>query len=112
MKTRTAFFTILIVTLTLVFGSSAFSAAAQTRPDATLYEQLVDQFIEKCEAKMEMIGSKLENIRRAAGVSVVKGAFAKTYRKELVNGMMEDEVGPKFYKVQVYLNSLFNRLVY
>ena len=58
-----------------------------------------------------MKNSGLENIRRAAAVAMLKGNFAKTYRKELISGMVEDEVDPKAYKVEVYLNDRFYSLV-
>ena len=112
MKARTSIFTVLAVTFTLILGYSAFGAEVQPTHNASIYEQLLDEFVDKCEAKTGMVRSRLENIRRDAGVAVVKGAFAKTYRKELVSSMMEDEVGPKFYKVKLYLNKLFYRLVY
>jgi hypothetical protein len=112
MKTRTGIITVLAVALTLTFGFSAFGAETQPSHKASLYEQLLDQFVDNCEAKLGMIRSKFDHIRRDAGIAVVKGAFAKTYRKELVSSMMEDDVSPKFYKVTVYLNNLFYRRVY
>ena len=112
MKTRTVIFTVLVVAFTLAFGFSAFGAETQPSHRASLYEQLLDQFVDNCEAKLGMIRSKFDNIRRDAGVAVIKGAFAKTYRKELVNSMMENEVSPKLYKVKLYLNNLFYSLVY
>ena len=112
MKTRTGIFTVLVVAFTLTFGFSAFGAETQPSHRASLYEQLLDQFVDNCEAKIGMIRSKFDNIRRDAGIAVVKGAFAKTYRKELVNSMMEDAVSPKSYKIKLYLNNLFYRRAY
>jgi hypothetical protein len=112
MKTRTGILTVIVVAFTLTFGFSAFGAETQPSHKASLYEQMLDQFVDNCEAKIGMIRSKFDNIRRDAGIAVVKGAFAKTYRKELVNRMRQDEVSPKFYKVKLYLNNLFYSLVY
>ena len=100
-----------MITLTLIFGFSAIGGETNAVQTVDLYEQLLDQYIEKCDAKLEMRASNLENVRRAAAVAMLKGAFVKTYRKELIGGMIEDRVEPKSYKVQLYLNDRFYSLV-
>ena len=94
-----------------MFGINAFCEEAHPPQTAQTYEYLLDKYIARCDAKNEMRDSGLDNIRRAAAVAMLKGTFAKTYRKELVSGMVEDEIDPKSYKVDVYLNDQFYSLV-
>ena len=111
MKTKAAKFTALMVVLTLIFGFNAVCEETTAASAVGVYEQLLDQYIAKCDAKLEMKSSSLENVRRAAAVAMLKGAFVKTYREELIDNMIEDEVEPKSYKVQLYLNERFYSLV-
>ena len=111
MKATTTIFSAVLVTLTLVFGFNAFCEEAHPNQTAYAYEHLLDQYIARCDSKIEMKSSSLDNIRKAAAVAMLKGTFAKTYRKELISGMVQEEVDPKSYKVQVYLNDQFYSLV-
>ena len=111
MKTKAAILTVLMVTLALFHAFSAVGEEARAEEEMIVLESLLDQYIAKCDAKQEMKASNLENVRRAAAVAMLKGAFVKTYRQELINGMIEDGVEPKVHKVQLYLNDRFYRLV-
>ena len=95
MKTTATIFSVVLVTLTLVFGLNAFGEEAHSNQTAYAYEHLLDQYIARCDAKIEMKGSSLDNIRKAAAVAMLKGTFAKTYRQELISGMVQEEVDPK-----------------
>ena len=111
MKTKATTMAVVMVSLTFIFGLSAMCQGTNPIPTTKVYEHLLDQYIDRCDAKVEMKASGLENVRRAAAIAVLKGTFARTYRKELIESMIQDEVEPKPYKVQVYLNDLFYRLV-
>lgn len=111
MKTKATQLTVLMVTLMLIFGFSAVCEETNAGQVVNVYEQLLDQYVANCDAKLEMKASNLENVRRAAAVAMLKGAFVKTYRNELISSMIEDEVEPKSYKVQLYLNDRFYSLV-
>jgi hypothetical protein len=111
MKTNTTIFTAIMVTLGLMVSFNAGAEESITIDPAATYGQLLDQYIAKCDAKLEMKDSGLNNIRRAAATAMLKGAFAKTYRTELIDGMIQEGVEPKAYKVQLFLNDRFYRLV-
>ena len=111
MKTKAAIFSLLMVTLTLIFGFNAVCEETSPSQAAKAYTNLLDQYIANCEAKMVMKRSKLDNVRRAAAIAELKGSFAKTYRKELIDSMIQDDIKPKFYSVQVHLNDQFYSLV-
>ena len=110
MKTKATIFSVLMITITLIFGFNAVCEETSPSQTAKAYRHLLDQYIAKCDTKIEMKNSSLEQIRRAAAIAGLKGTFAKTYRKELINSMIQDEVSPKSYKVQVYLNDQFYSL--
>jgi len=95
----------------LIFGFSAMGGETLPTQTTGTYELLLDQYIDKCNAKIEMKNSSLENICRAAAIAMLKGTFANTYKQELVSGMIEEEISPKPYKLQVYLNDRFYSLI-
>jgi len=111
MKTMTAIFSACLVTLTLTFGLSAIGEESHIGQTAEAYELLLDQYTARCDAKRKMKDSRLDNIRRAAAIAALKGAFAKSYRKELVNDMIRDEISPKPHTVDYFLNEKFYSLV-
>ena len=111
MKTKATIFSVLMVTLTLLFGFNAMCEETSPSQAAKTYEYLLDQYIANCEAKIVMKSSKLDHVRRAAAIAELKGTFAKTYRKELINSMIQDEIRPKSYRVVVHLNDQFYGLV-
>lgn len=111
MKTKSTIFSLVLITLILVFGSNAFCENIYPGPNENTYGHLLDNYIAKCDAKVGMINSSLQNIRRAAAVAMLKGTFAKSYRQELIDGLAEDGVDQKSYKVDLYLNERFYGLV-
>lgn len=111
MKRQVAIFSTIFVTLTLAFGINAIAGETLPTETAITYEHLLDQYIAKCNSKIEMKNSGLENIRHAAAIAALKGTFAKTYKKELIGAMIQDEINPKPYKVHVYLNDRFYSLI-
>ena len=111
MKATAASILVLVVTIFLCIGSNAIGGDTKGAEMTIVYEELLDQHIARWDAKREMSGSGLENVRRAAAIATLKGAFAKGYRKELIESMIEEGVEPKDYKVQLYLNERFYSLV-
>ena len=111
MKTKATIFSVLMITLTLIFGFNAMCEETNPSQEARVYADLLDQYIANCDAKIEMKSSKLDNVRRAAAIAGLKSTFAKTYRKELIDSMIQDEIKPKSYKVQLHLNDRFYSLV-
>lgn len=111
MKAKAAIISVLMVTISLCFGYNAIGGEGNDAEMTKAYAQLLDRHIARYDAKMEMRTSGLENVRRAAAIATLKGTFAKNYRKELIDSMIEEEVDPKDYKVQLYLNERFYSLV-
>ena len=69
MKTKAAIISVLMVTLTLIFGFNAVCEETSPSQAAKAYTNLLDQYIANCEAKMVMKSSKMDNVRRAAAIA-------------------------------------------
>ena len=111
MKAKVTIYSAILITLTLVFGFNAFCENIYPGPKEHAYGNLLDNYIARCDAKLQMTHSGLQNVRRAAAVAMLKGTFAKTYRQELISGMAEEGIDQKPYKVDLYLNDQFYSLV-
>jgi len=111
MKTKAAIISVLLNAVTLVLGFNAVCGETLSKQTENAYQQLLDQYIARCDSKIEMKESSMGNIRRAAAIAVIKGAFAKTHREDLIIDMIQKEVDPKSYKVDVFLNDRFYSIV-
>ena len=111
MKAKATTFSIALITLTLVFGLNAFCDEIYSSPKENVYGHMLDNYIARCDAKIWMTNSSLKNVRRAAAMAILKGTFVKAYRQELINGLAEDGIDQKSYKVDLYLNKRFYGLV-
>ena len=79
MKTKATHFTVLMVTLTLIFAINAMCEETNQIQEAKPYAYLVDQYITNCDAKAEMKNSKLNKVRREAAIAELKSTFAKMF---------------------------------
>ena len=111
MKAKATIISVLMVALYLCVGYSAVGGETSDAEMTEVFAKLLDRHIARCDAKMEMKTSRLDNIRRAAAIATLKGTFAKNYRAELIDDMIEEGVDPKDYKVRLYLNERFYTLV-
>ena len=103
---------------TIIFAAMMFTAVvcavptlagdkneADTRAELVV---LVDAYIDSCNAKSELIGSSSENIRRSATVSCMKASYSRHNKAELIQEMLDSNIEPKAYKVQLFLSEKFN----
>lgn len=80
---------------------------AETKEKTSTYSKYIEQFSSRCASMARMRKSKLLNIRREAAMKCLKATFLETYKDELVEKMMADNVEVKEYKMQIYLNKKF-----
>jgi len=105
---------ILILGIIMAVCMVPIAASSQTTDSGDLrilYGRLIDEVITHCDAKKVFSDSRSENIRKAIALSVMKGAFLKTYRDALVEDMLDDSVRPSPATVQHYLNNRFYALI-
>ena len=70
-------------------------------------EDIVDQYIANCELKTRMKASRSPSLQRLAALAVMKQAYCRDYREQLVEEMVAVGVEPKAYQVHYHLNSRF-----
>ena len=102
-----------VALVVLLIGSVAVAADQKDVEDrADYYGRLIDEAIAKCEAKGRLRNSWSQSVRRTAAVAHLKAAYFEEYRQELIQAMIDDNVGEKPYKVHYYLNNHFYRVIH
>ena len=112
MKSR---LTIAIVgTILLVLGGAltGLCEEADHAKSSLIYGAFVDNYIQKCEAKAELLDSGSFNIRRSAMQATVKGAFIQSNRASLIKYLKENNVPLNVDRIQYHLNQKFAQSVY
>ena len=104
---KTALYSITLLISVFVLPGAALPQNLEPEALRTLYQELIDDVITHCDSKEIFRDTQSENIRRAVALSVMKGAFLKTYREALVQEMLADGVRPHAATVQFYLNNWF-----
>ncbi len=70
-------------------------------------EAIVDQFLNSCEIKTGLKDSQSMELQRAAALAVMKKAYIKSFKGQLLDEMVAAGVEPKAYQVHYHLNSKF-----
>ena len=102
--------TIIFTVMMLTAIVCAVPALANDKNDAEVrakLEALVDEYIDSCNAKSELLGSSSENIRRSASISCMKASFSHHHKAELIQEMLDSKIEPKPYKVRHFLSEKF-----
>ena len=91
-----------------LLNSAAFSDQKNTTA-TTYFENCIVREILKCESKLTLLAtSKSQHLKDYAAVEAQKAVFLKTERDMLIKEMLEMQLEPKHYKVEVFLNSRFH----
>jgi len=104
----------IVATLFLVFGGALAGLCGETedvRP-SLIYGTIVDNYIQNCEAKAEMLDSRSLNIRKSAMRATLKGAFIQSNRTTMIKHLMEKNVPLNVPRIQYHLNQMFNESVH
>ncbi len=104
--------TIIMTALALVAAIFALPALAEDSKQAAVrakLEALVDEYINSCDAKSEMLSSKSENIRNYARHSCMKASYCRYNKAELIQEMLDRNVEPKSYKVRLFVSERFRK---
>jgi hypothetical protein len=94
----------------LMVNSSISPLNAQSAPSddlAKYYENCIVKKIYNCKGKTVLKTSRSVNLRRKADLAERQVTFFKTNKNLLIQEMVEQEIGPKPYKVEYYLNKRF-----
>ena len=94
----------------LMVNSNISPSSAQSSSSKDLakyYENCIVKKISNCKGKTVLKTSRSVNLRRKADLAKRQVAFFKTNKNLLINEMVEQQIGPKPYKVEYYLNKRF-----
>ena len=99
-----------------VFGSlilllpTGFSGDLEEREE--FYKSCIIKKIKKCDSKVVLLSSsKSKNLKEHAMIEAQKAAFLDKEKEKLVERMVEMKMEPKDYKVELFLNSQFQKKV-
>ena len=101
---------IIIFMVSVMIIAGVVIVSAQLQPDEQLkkfYEDYIAEKIAKCKSKTILKTSKSENLRLTAKKASKKARFLMLNRDQLVNGMIQQDIGQKPYKIEHFLNSHF-----
>jgi hypothetical protein len=104
----------IVGTMVLVSGMalSGLCGEAENVQDAFIYGALVDNYIQKCEAKAAMLNSGSSNIRESAIRATVKGAFIQSNRTTMIKHLMAENAPLNADRVAYCLNRKYAESVY
>jgi hypothetical protein len=87
-------------------NSTAFSANQEET--AKYYKICIVNEIAKCDSKLVMLStSRSKNLQDYAKMEAHKAEFFKAEKERLIREMIEIQLDPKHYKVELYINSRF-----
>jgi hypothetical protein len=73
------------------------------------FENCIFREISKCESKLALLAtSKSKHLKDYAAMESQKAAYLKAEREMLIKWMLEMQLEPKHYKVEVFLTSRFH----
>ena len=100
--------------MVLVFGIALSGQCGEVEgvQESFLYGALVDNYIQKCEAKATMLNSGSPNIRESAIRATVKGAFIQSNRTAMIKHLMAEKAPLNADRVAYRLNRLYAESVY
>ena len=104
-----------VLTISLMVGVSAFigllnstAFSGDHEKLAKYYESCIVREIVKCDAKLVLLRtSKSKNLQDYAKLEAQKAKFFNAEKEMLVKEMIEMQLKPKHYKVELFLNNRF-----
>ena len=110
MRSITSFTIFSFILVTMIFAMPAICDDTKTLEIRAKLETLIDRYILSCGAKSELLNSRSNTIRKSAIRSCRIANFCLTSREVLIKEMMEKNIEPKHYKVNLFLNEKFQAI--
>jgi hypothetical protein len=106
-----------VLTISLIVGVSAFigllnsTAFSGDHELSKYYESFIVRKIEKCDSKsVLLLTSKSKNLQDYAKMEAQKATFFNAEKEMLVKEMIEIQLEPKQYKIDLFLNNKFHEM--
>ena len=108
---KVGYYTIIAIGLLLFIGSAICSESQPHQADPSgLYANTIDTLILKCENKIGYRHSRSNEMQLVAALSVMKSAYLREYKTELIQEMKLKNIDPIDYKVNYFINSHFFKI--
>ena len=106
-----------ILIMILIIGAAVFMGqlnlavfSGDHKELVKFYNSCIVKEIVKCESKLVLLSaSKSKNLQDYAKMKAQKAEFLNAEKKMLVDEMIEMQIEPKHYKVELFLNSRYQR---
>ena len=101
-----------MVLVMAVIGAALAAAQSVSKDQLVKYSKsCITKKISNCSAKTDLKTSRAANLRRKADLAARQVTFFTTNQSMLINEMVDQKIGQKYYKVDYYLNKRFNEKI-
>ena len=101
-----------MVLVMAVIGAALVAAQSVSKDQLVkYYKSCITKKISNCSAKTDLKTSRAANLRRKADLAARQVTFFTTNQSMLINEMVDQKIGQKYYKVDYYLNKRFNEKI-
>lgn len=99
---------VFMTALLVIIGADHVKAQSGSKDQLVkYYENCIVKKINNCQGKAVLKTSRSVNLQRKADLSIRQVTFLTTNKNILIREMVEQEIDPKRYKVEYYLNKRF-----
>jgi hypothetical protein len=107
MKKRFYIFVLMYALVAVIWAGPGVSQTGGDIDSAEVYAAIIDDAINKCQAKSVLLDSGSYHIRRIAVRSSLKSAYFEAHKDELVAYLMANNISLNKNRVQYHLNRQF-----
>jgi hypothetical protein len=107
LKIRVVFVVLVIFYSMLSTFSSAIGETDIKSMEWSLFDYLIDDYIQNRQSKTNLIDSRSNNIRNEAALAALKVEYLNANKNKLIRQMLKTELSIKKYKVHYFLNARF-----
>jgi hypothetical protein len=107
MKRKVALLLVTVIISIVMGTNSVFCGESHQTNIAEYYNIALDEKIDQCLSKANLKESKSAVLRDCAALEMEKAAFLSANKSELIEGLLEQKIGKKMYKIDFYLNKEF-----
>ena len=101
-----------LVVLMVIMSTAPAKSQSESRGELIkYYENCIVKKINNCKGKTVLKTSKSVNLQRKADLATRQITFLMTNKNMLIHEMVEQEISPKQYKVEYYLNKRFYEMI-
>ena len=108
MKSKKPIMSMVVILTALICAGPALSDDNSGTDVRAKLEALIEEYVDCCNAKSALLGSRSENIRKSATISCMKASYTHHNKEALIQELLDRNIEPKAYKVRHFLSVKFN----